>query len=153
MTAVRIAVLGAPGAGRTTFIRTISEIMVRSTDLPAEPGDPDLRGVAADVGRITVDRDLVLHLLSGGAAGRAVLGHVVLVHGPPPDTAALLAEARAGGTPYVVVVRPGDHLADVREGLGLAEQHPLLRCDARDRAAVKQVLLALLHEAVAALAA
>jgi len=160
MTAVRIAVLGTPGAGRTTFIRTISEIMVLSTDLPDDDGD-DVPGAAEDVGRITVDRDLVLHLVSSGAAvrvgGPAVLGHVVLVDGSRPDrlpaAAALLADVRAGGAPYVVVVRADDDLAAVRDGLGLEEQHPVLRCDARDRAAVKRVLLALLQAAAAALAA
>ncbi len=162
MTAVRIGVLGAPGAGRTTFIRTISEITVLSTDLDDDEDGIGTPGAAEDVGRITIDRDLVLHLVgstdAGRAGGPALLGDVLLVDGSRADrlpaAAALLAAVRARtGTPYVVVVRPEDDLGRVRAALGLGEQEPVLRCDARDRASVKRVLLALLQAAAAALAA
>lgn len=161
MTAVRVDVLGARGAGRTTFIRTISELTVLSTGPDDEDGD-DVATGAEDVGRITVDRDLVLHLVGSTTAtrpeGAALLGRVLLVDGGRPDllgeAADLLAAARADRPPpYVVVVRPEDDLGAVRTALGLGEQEPVLRCDARDRAAVKRVLLAVLQAAAAGLAA
>lgn len=160
MTAVRIDVLGAPGAGRTTFVRTISELTVLSTE-PAEDDD-DAGGAAEDVGRITVDRDLVLHLVGRptveSSGGPALVGRVLLVDGARADllaaAAELLAGARAGDrSPYVVVVRPDDDLGAVRAALGVGEHEAVLRCDARDRTAVKRVLLALLQAAAAGLAA
>lgn len=153
MTAVRIDVLGAAGAGRTTFVRTISEMTVLSTD-------PDAGDAAEDVGRITVDRDLVLHLVGGTGPGRAggpaLVGSVLLVDGAREDrlqeATSLLSALRSGEPrPYVVVGRPGDDPDRLRAVLGLGEREPLLQADARDRAAVKRVLLAVLQAAAAAL--
>src|SRR5436305_12965835 len=64
-TAVKVVVTGPLAAGKTTLIRTISEITVLSTEngitdeTRARKNDTT---VAMDVGRITIDRDLALDL-------------------------------------------------------------------------------------------
>ncbi len=91
---VKIVVAGAPRAGKSTFIRTISEITVLSTERVAKPDDTDPAGgtpFAMDLGRITLGSDLVLTLLGTPAEerfefmwdvlGDEVLGYVLLVDG------------------------------------------------------------------------
>ncbi len=91
---VKIVVTGAPRAGKSTFIRTISEITVLSTERVAKPDGTDTAAgtpVAMDLGRITLGSDLVLTLLGTPAEerfelmwdvlGDEVLGYVLLVDG------------------------------------------------------------------------
>src|SRR5262249_58956040 len=64
-TAVKIVVTGPFAAGKTTLIRTISEITVLSTEksvTDAELSRKTDTTVAMDFGRITIDRELVLYL-------------------------------------------------------------------------------------------
>ncbi len=64
-TAVKIVVTGSFSAGKTTLIRTISEITVLSTEQDITDDTRSRKAattVAMDVGRITLDRDLVLYL-------------------------------------------------------------------------------------------
>src|SRR5919205_1217377 len=91
-TAVKIVVTGPFAAGKTTLIRTISEITVLSTekDITDETvaRKPETT-VAMDFGRITIDRDLVLYLFGTPGQerfdfmweilGEGMLGYVVLV--------------------------------------------------------------------------
>lgn len=173
-TAVKVVVTGPGGAGRTTLIRTISEITVLSTatDLAGPGAAPGAAtgagGVAMDLGRITVDRDLVLYLLGAPDRERldamwdvlrdGMLGYVVLVDATRPDTvqeaASLLAAFRAAvDLPYVVAVNraggadPAEEQR-VRDALDLTDGVPVVPCDATDRESVKTVLLALLDSAV-----
>lgn len=66
MQTVKMVITGPFSAGKTEFIRTISEIDVVSTDRKissdAERSQKDQTTVAMDFGRITVDDDLVLYL-------------------------------------------------------------------------------------------
>lgn len=62
---VKIVVTGPFNAGKTAFIRSISEIDVVSTErkiTSASERIKDQTTVAMDFGRITVDDDLVLYL-------------------------------------------------------------------------------------------
>ena len=64
-TAVKIVVTGPFSAGKTTLIRTISEITVLSTEKDITDHTKSRKAettVAMDFGRITIDRDLVLYL-------------------------------------------------------------------------------------------
>src|ERR687890_1205532 len=64
-TAVKIVVTGPFSAGKTTLIRTISEITVLSTEKDISDHTRSRKAettVAMDFGRITIDRDLVLYL-------------------------------------------------------------------------------------------
>src|SRR3954451_4046077 len=97
-TAVKIVVTGPFAAGKTTLIRTISEITVLSTeraisdDTRARKSDTT---VAMDFGRITIDRDLVLYLFGTPGQDRfdfmweilggGLFGYVLLVDASRPE--------------------------------------------------------------------
>ncbi|MBD2103578.1 ATP/GTP-binding protein [Leptolyngbya sp. FACHB-261] len=65
MTVLRIVVTGTVGSGKTTFIRSISEIEVVDTDRTATDVTAQLKSqttVALDFGRMTIPPGLSLHL-------------------------------------------------------------------------------------------
>src|SRR3954451_18542931 len=167
-TAVKIVVTGPFAAGKTTLIRTISEITVLSTekgitdDTRARKTDTT---VAMDFGRITIDRDLVLYLFGTPGQdrfdfmwevlGEGMLGYVLMVDASRPESVAeattiLAAFRRMARVPFVVAVNRSDGLVPddemkVRVDLDLEPSIPIVPCDATDKASVKTVLLALLH--------
>jgi len=90
---VKIIVTGPFAAGKTQFIKTISEIDVVETEKVITSKDEkdvkDFTTVAMDFGRITIDKDLVLYLFGTPGQSRfefmwdilseGALGVVVLV--------------------------------------------------------------------------
>jgi len=166
--AVKIVVTGPFAAGKTTLIRTISEITVLSTErgitdsIRARKSETT---VAMDFGRITIDRDLVLYLFGTPGQerfdfmweilGEGMLGYVVLVDAERDDSlqeaAAILgAFRRIARVPYVVALNRSNGIDDdeerrIRERLELRPDVALLPCDATDKESVKGVLLALLY--------
>jgi len=171
-TAVKIVVTGPFAAGKTTLIRTISEITVLSTEKDITDGTRSRKAettVAMDFGRITIDRDLVLYLFGTPGQdrfefmweilGEGMLGYVVLVDGAREDSlqeaVGILAAFRtmAARVPFVVAVNRTQGLdpegeGRIREALALDERVAVVPCDATDRESVKAVLLALLHTVV-----
>ena len=166
--AVKIVVTGPFAAGKTTLIRTISEITVLSTERGITDSTRARKSettVAMDFGRITIDRELVLYLFGTPGQerfdfmweilGEGMLGYVVLVDAERPDSlveAAGILEAfrRMARVPYVVALNRSDGLdqADedrIRQTLELPPEVALLPCDATDKESVKAVLLALLY--------
>jgi small GTP-binding protein len=166
--AVKIVVTGPFAAGKTTLIRTISEITVLSTERSITDSTRSRKNettVAMDFGRITIDRELVLYLFGTPGQerfdfmweilGEGMLGYVVLVDAERPDSlveAAGILEAfrRMARVPYVVALNRSDGLdqADedrIRQTLELPPEVALLPCDATDKESVKAVLLALLY--------
>jgi small GTP-binding protein len=166
--AVKIVVTGPFAAGKTTLIRTISEITVLSTergitdDTRARKAETT---VAMDFGRITIDRDLVLYLFGTPGQerfdfmweilGEGMLGYVLLVDASRPETLAeaqniLDAFRRMARVPFVVALNRPDEQGSitedsVRSSLDLAPHVPVVPCDATDKDSVKSVLLALLY--------
>ena len=166
--AVKIVITGPFAAGKTTLIRTVSEITVLSTERGITDHTRARKNettVAMDFGRITIDRDLVLYLFGTPGQerfdfmweilGEGMLGYVLLVD---PTRAESLAEAngireafqRMAKVPFVVAVNRLDRLDDVeaariRQALGVDVSVPLVPCDATDKESVKAVLLALLY--------
>ncbi|WP_159942039.1 MULTISPECIES: ATP/GTP-binding protein [unclassified Nocardiopsis] len=169
--ALKIAVVGGFGAGKTTLVRSVSEIRPLNTEetmTRAGAGVDDLAGVEAkrsttvafDFGRITLDATSVLYVF--GAPGQerfwflwdrlfsGALGAVVLV-----DTRRLddswyaIDRLEAQGTPFVVAHNDfgeGEHtLEQIRAALDLDPHVPLVRCDARVRDSAKRVLIALVR--------
>jgi small GTP-binding protein len=166
--AVKIVVTGPFAAGKTTLIRTISEITVLSTERGITDDTRSRKAettVAMDFGRITIDRDLVLYLFGTPGQerfdfmweilGEGMLGYVLLVDADRPETleeaaGILAAFRRMAHVPFVVALNRAaevDPRAEdrVREALSLPAGVPLVPCDATDKDSVKAVLLALLY--------
>jgi small GTP-binding protein len=166
--AVKIVVTGPFAAGKTTLIRSISEITVLSTEKDVTDETAVRKAettVAMDFGRITIDHDLVLHLFGTPGQSRfdfmweiiseGMLGYVMLLDGSRPDSIEEAlpirqAFARMTTVPFVVAVnRVDDVSADlahaIRERLELGPKVEIVACNATERTSVKGVLLALLH--------
>jgi small GTP-binding protein len=167
-TAVKIVVTGPFAAGKTTLIRTISEITVLSTEKGITDETRSTKSdttVAMDFGRITIDRDLVLYLFGTPGQdrfdfmweilGEGMLGYVVLVDASRPeslDEAAGIVRAfrKMAHVPFVVGINRADSLDEdeeerIRDLLELEPHVAVVPCDATDRESVKSVLLALLY--------
>ena len=170
-TAVKIVVTGPFSAGKTTLIRTISEITVLSTEKDITDHTKSRKAettVAMDFGRITIDRDLVLYLFGTPGQdrfdfmweilGEGMLGYILLVDSSREDSleeavGILAAFRKMARVPFVVAlnraagIEPADE-EKVRSVLELADDVPVVPCDATDRESVKAVLLALLYSVV-----
>jgi len=169
---VKIVVTGPFNAGKTAFIRSISEIDVVLTErkiTSVAEKVKDSTTVAMDFGRITVDDDLVLYLFGTPGQKRfdfmweilseGMLGFVVMVDSTRPETfreaRSILETFRAyAPTPYVVAANKQDSpdawdLEDMRLALRLDRKVKLLPCVATQKEAVKNVLLELLYSILA----
>jgi small GTP-binding protein len=166
--AVKIVVTGPFAAGKTTLIRTISEITVLSTERGITDETRSRKAettVAMDFGRITIDRELVLYLFGTPGQerfdfmweilGEGMLGYVLLVDSTRPETftealGILDAFRTMARVPFVVAVNraqgldPGEE-ERLRQTLKLGAGVPIVPCDATDKDSVKSVLLALLY--------
>jgi hypothetical protein len=169
MQTVKMVVTGPFSAGKTQFIRSVSEIEVVSTERKltnaAERSVKDATTIAMDFGRITVDDDLVLYLFGTPGQKRfdfmweilseGMLGFIVMVDSARPETfreaRSILETFRAyAPTPYVVAANKQDvadawDLEDMRHALRLDGKTKLLPCVATDKKQVKTVLLELLY--------
>jgi signal recognition particle receptor subunit beta len=163
-----MVVTGPFSAGKTEFIRSVSEIDVVSTERKITDVTSRVKRettVAMDFGRITVDADLVLYLFGTPGQKRfdfmweilseGMLGFVVLVDSVRPET---FREARRildifrtyAGTPYVVAANKQDmedawSPEDLRIALKIRPNVKMLPCVAKDKESVKKVLLELLY--------
>ena len=168
--AVKIVITGPFGAGKTTLIRTISEITVLSTERELSSADEARADkaqttVAMDFGRIGIDSDLVLYLFGTPGQdrfefmwevlGEGMLGYVLVLDAARPESVTeartiLAAFRKMAPVPFVVAVNRSDGLEPddemkVRVDLDLEPSIPIVPCDATDKSSVKVVLLALLH--------
>src|SRR5512137_2829655 len=151
MQTVKMVVTGPFAAGKTEFIRTISEIDVVSTERKISSEAERIKEsttVAMDFGRITVDEELVLYLFGTPGQRRfdfmweilseGMLGFVVMVDSTRPET---FREARSiletfhayAPTPYVVAANKQDkedawEIEDMRHVLRLSPKVKLLPC-------------------------
>lgn len=168
---LKIVIVGGFGAGKTTLVRSVSEIRPLGTeetmtqagvgiDDPGGVQDKTTTTVAFDFGRISLDERRVLYLF--GAPGQqrfwflwdrlfsGALGAIVLV-----DTRRLedswysIDRLEHHGMPFVVArnnfVEPAHSRAQVRAALDLADDVPLVDCDARRRDSSKAVLIGLVN--------
>jgi small GTP-binding protein len=166
--AVKVVVTGPFAAGKTTLIRTISEITVLSTERGITDSTRKRKAettVAMDFGRITIDRDLVLYLFGTPGQdrfdfmweilGEGMIGYLLLVDAEREDSvqeaASILDAFRTmARVPYVVALNRAagdDHalVESVRSQLDVPSDVAILTCDATDKESVKNVLLALLY--------
>ncbi len=168
MQSVKVVVTGPFNAGKTTFIKAVSEITVLSTERQITDASGEGQGettVAMDFGRITISDDVVLYLFGTPGQQRfsfmwetlseGMLGFVLLVDALSNDS---VAEAVAmidfftsmSDVPFVVAANKvkdddTDALSALRSRLELSDDVPLLPVDSRSRESVKGVLLGLLY--------
>lgn len=168
---LKIVVVGGFGVGKTTMVRSVSEIRPLSTeetmtqaglgvDSNAGAYGKTTTTVAFDFGRISLNEQMVLYLF--GAPGQerfwflwdrlfaGTLGAVVLV-----DTRRLedswyaIDRLEHHGTPFIVARNnfepPRHDLSAVRDALTLSDEIPLIDCDARARESSKHVLISLVN--------
>ncbi|MEU5085330.1 ATP/GTP-binding protein [Streptomyces sp. NPDC021356] len=168
---LKIVVVGGFGVGKTTLVRSVSEIRPLNTEetmTQAGEAIDDVSGVrgktattvAFDFGRISLDAHNVLYLF--GAPGQerfwflwdrlfsGTLGAVVLVDTRRiGDSWYAIDRLEHHGTPFIVACNdfggPAHAHAEIRDALDLDPQVPLVDCDARSRESSKQVLITLVQ--------
>ncbi|THA99796.1 ATP/GTP-binding protein [Streptomyces sp. LRa12] len=170
-TGLKIVVVGGFGVGKTTLVRSVSEIRPLNTEevmTQAGVGVDETGGVtskttttvAFDFGRISLNDRMVLYLF--GAPGQerfwflwdrlfsGTLGAVVLVDTRRMDDSwYAIDRLEYHRTPFVVAVNRFDDdtarhsLDEIRLALALPDHVPLIDCDARVRTSGKHVLVTL----------
>ena len=168
---LKIVIVGGFGVGKTTLVRSVSEIRPLNTEeTMTQAGESvddtsEVRGksattVAFDFGRITLDTHNILYLF--GAPGQerfwflwdrlfsGTLGAIVLVDTRRIDESwYAIDRLEHHGTPFIVACNdfggPPHTPAQIREALDLDPHVPLLDCDARSRESSKQVLITLVE--------
>lgn len=173
---VKILVAGGFGVGKTTTVATVSEIPPLTSEAAmtsVAAGIDDVGAVttkttttvAMDFGRITVDETLRLYLFGTPGQDRfgfmwnelvdGALGAIVLVDSRRlEDSFPAVDYFESRDLPFVVAVNAFDGstshaVSEVRDALDLDPSTPVVTTDARDRQAVKAMLLTLLDVVLA----
>jgi signal recognition particle receptor subunit beta len=171
---VKLVVCGGWGAGKTTFVGAISEIVPITTEAPMTEVAAGVDSgavatkvattVALDFGRISLDTGLVLYLFgtpgqerfrfAWDEVARGAIGAVIVVDsGRVADAFPSVDFCESRRLPFVVAVNRFDgvlshELDAVRSALVLSPEVPVLGVDARSRADAKGTLISLVLHAL-----
>jgi hypothetical protein len=173
MEMIKIVVTGSYAAGKSQFIRSLSDIDPVATDyattLDEERELKHETTVALDFGTISVNEKLTLYLFGTPGQERfdymwehlatGALGYVVLVDSCRPghfaETQRLMTRfAEITDAPFVVAANKQDDPTAlppfyVRRRLGVPDDVPVLPCIGNERESAKQVLVALIKHITA----
>jgi small GTP-binding protein len=166
--AVKVVITGAYAAGKTNFIRSISDIDPVTTEYEVTGAEERAlkkeTTVALDFGKIAVSDEVVLFLFGTPGQERfdfmwdvlteGCMGYIVMVDSCRPahllETQRLMAHfAAITPAPFVVAANKQDDpaalpLSYIRKRLQLPLEIPVLPCIATDRESVKSILMALI---------
>ncbi|NJP04476.1 MAG: GTP-binding protein [Chloroflexaceae bacterium] len=173
MQIVKIVITGIYAVGKSSFIRSISEIEPVSTDyavsLDEEKEIKEETTVALDFGTIAINDNVTLYLFGTPGQERfdfmwehlaiGCLGYIVLVDSCRPghfaETRRLMDRfAEITDAPFIIAANKQDDPTAlppfyIRRRLAIPSNIPVLPCVAQERSSVKNVLLSLLKHIAA----
>lgn len=158
----KIVVTGPFNAGKTTFVKTLSEIDPVNTDrMTSRPEEAQVKlmtTIAMDYGQVKLKRGVTIRLFGTPGQERFDFMHQLLAEGMQGFIFLIDASDRQSlgqatrlldrflgmeKVPYLLVANKADQkglsLEEIRQQLKLSPNHPLVSCIATDKASVRSV--------------